>query len=109
MKTLRMLVFIFFFLPIISQAGEIYGTIKAEDGRPLANKEVQIFQKEKLIVSGTTDTNGYFSVAIKEVGNYKLVIVGFNDASFNVFSSTKSTRYNLSLKKLGEKWVLKSL
>jgi len=109
MKTLRMLVFILLFIPSLSYAGEIYGTIKAEDGKPLTNKVVQIIQKDKVIASDTTDTNGYFSCAVKEIGNFKLTIVGFPDASFNVFSSTKSTRYNLSLKKEGDKWILKSL
>lgn len=109
MKTLRMLVFILLFIPVLSYAGEIYGTIKAEDGRPLTNKVVQIIQKDKVIVSGTTDANGYFSIAVKEIGNFKLTIVGFTDASFDVFSSTRSTRYNLSLKKDGDKWKLTSL
>ncbi|HAQ18397.1 MAG TPA: hypothetical protein DCR40_04085 [Prolixibacteraceae bacterium] len=109
MKTYRMLVSILLFIPVLSYAGEIYGTIKAEDGKPLTNKVVQIIQKDKVIASDSTDTNGYFSCAVKEVGNCKLVIVGFTDASFTVFSSTKSTRYNLSLKKEGDKWILKSL
>jgi len=109
MKTLRLLVFILIFIPLISHAGEIYGTVKAEDGKPLTNKVVQIIQKDKVIASGTADANGYFSIAVKEIGKCKLIIVGFADASFDVFSSTKSTRYNLLLKKEGDKWILKSL
>jgi hypothetical protein len=66
-------------------------------------------QNEKVIATNTTDANGYFSVTVKEVGKFKLEVVGYKDASVEVFSSAKSTRYNLVMNKSGDKWILKSL
>jgi hypothetical protein len=109
MKTKRILMLLLMFVPILAYAGDIYGTIKGDDGKPLVNQVVQIKQDEKVIGTGTTDTNGYFTISIKEVGKYKLEVVGYKDANFEVFSSNKSTRYNLLMTKSGEKWVLKNL
>lgn len=109
MKTKSLLFIIFLFLPVLTYAGEIYGTIKGDDGKPLVNQVIQIKQSDKVVASATTDANGYFTVTIKETGKFKLEVVGFKDASFEVFSSNKSTRYNLLMNKDGEKWILKSL
>jgi len=109
MKTTGILLFILLFVPFLSIAGEIYGTIKGVDGKPLTNQVVQVMQNDKVMASATTDANGHFTVTIKDVGKFKLEIVGYKDASFEVFSSNKSTRYNLLLNKTGDKWILKSL
>jgi hypothetical protein len=109
MKTARILFLIFLFIPILVHSGEIYGTIKGDDGKPLVKQVIKIIQNEKVIASDTTDTNGYFTVVVKEVGKLKLEIVGYNGASFDVFSAKSSTRYNLTLNKSGDKWILKSL
>jgi hypothetical protein len=109
MKTTGILLLILLFVPFLSNAGEIYGTIKSDDGKPLINQVVQIKQNDKLVASSTTDANGYFTVTIKEVGKFRLEVVGYNGASFEVFSSNKSTRYNLLMTKAGDKWVVKSL
>lgn len=109
MKAARILLLMLLFISVLSHAGEIYGTIKGNDGKPLTNKVIQIMQNEKIVASDTTDTNGYFTVKIKEIGKLKLEIVGFNGASFDVFSANTSTRYNLILNKTGDKWILKNL
>jgi hypothetical protein len=109
MKTARILILILLFVPVLSFAGEIYGTIKGDDGKPLTNQVVQIMQNDKVMASATTDANGYFTVTIKEVGKFKLEVVGYQGASFEVFSSNKSTRYSLLMNKAGDKWILKSL
>jgi len=109
MKATGILFLCLLFLPFLSNAGEIYGTIKGDDGKPLNGQVVQIMQNDKLIASAKTDENGYFTVAIKEVGKFKLEVVGYKEASFEVFSSNKSTRYNLLMNKTGDKWILKSL
>ena len=109
MKTKRILMLILLFIPIMSYAGEIYGTIKGDDGKPLINQVVQIKLNDKVIASDTTDANGFFTVTLKEVGKFKLEVVGYKEASFDVFSSNKSTRYNLLMNKAGEKWMLKNL
>ena len=109
MKTAGILIFILLLVSSLSYAGEIYGTIKGDDGKPLTKQVVQIMQNEKLIASATTDENGYFTLTIKEVGKFKIGVVGYKEASFEVFSSNKSTRYNLLMNKAGDKWILKSL
>jgi hypothetical protein len=109
MKTKRIILLILLVFPILAHAGEIYGTIKGDDGKPLTSQVVQIMQNDKVIASATTDANGYFTVTIKEVGKFTLVVVGFKEAGFEVFSSNKSTRYNLLMNKTGDKWILKSL
>jgi hypothetical protein len=97
------------FVPILSYAGEIYGTIKGDDGKPLTNQVVQIKQNDKVMASDTTDTNGYFTVTIKEVGKFRLEVVGYKGAGFEVFSANSSTRYNLLMNKAGDIWILKNL
>lgn len=109
MKTLVSIIFMLLFVPVFSYAGEIYGTIKGDDGKPLTSKVVQIMANDKVIATATTDVNGYFTVTIKEVGKFRLEIVNYKGAAFEVFSSNKSTRYNLLMHKEGDKWILKSL
>jgi hypothetical protein len=109
MKTKRILLLILLFIPIMSYAGEIYGTIKGDNGKPLVNQVIQIKLNDKVIASDTTDANGFFTVTLKEVGKFKLEVVGYKEATFEVFSSNKSTRYNLLMNKAGEKWMLKNL
>jgi hypothetical protein len=109
MKTKGILILFFLLLPILSYAGDIYGTIKGDDGKPLVSQVVQIKLNDKVIGSATTDANGYFTITIKEVGKFNIEVVGYTGASFEVFSSNKSTRYNLIMNKAGDKWVLKSL
>jgi hypothetical protein len=109
MKAARILLLILLLFPILAYSGEIYGTIKGDNGKPLSKQVIQIIQNEKLIASDTTDTNGYFSVKLKEVGKFKLEIVGFKGAFFDVFSANSSTRYNLILNKTGDQWILKGL
>lgn len=109
MKTTGVLLLILLFVPFLSNAGEIYGTIKGDDGKPLTNQVVRIMQNDKVMASDTTDVNGHFTVTIKEVGKFKLEVTGYKGASFEVFSSNKSTRYNLLMNKTGDKWNLKSL
>ena len=109
MKAARILLFMLLFFPVFSFAGEIYGTIKAGDGKPLVNQIVQIKLNDTVLASDTTDANGYFTVKIKEVGKLKLEVVGYKGAAFEVFSSNNSIRYNLSMIKSDDKWILKSL
>ncbi len=109
MKTTGILILMLLILPILANAGEIYGTIKGDDGKPLTGQVVQIMQNDKVIASAKTDANGYFTVTVKEVGKFRLEVVGYKDAGVEVFSSNKSTRYNLLMNKAGDKWILKSL
>ncbi len=109
MKSTGILILILLLVPFLSFAGEIYGTIKSDDGKPLTNQVVQIKQNDKVMASATTDVNGFFTVTLKEVGKFTLEVAGYSGTSFEVFSSNKSTRYNLLMSKAGDKWILKSL
>jgi hypothetical protein len=109
MKTTLFLVLFLLFVPVLSQAGEIYGTIKGDDGKPLTGQVVQIMQNDKVMASAKTDANGFFTITIQEIGKFNLMVVGYKEAIFEVFSSNKSTRYNLLMNKAGDKWNLKSL
>ncbi len=109
MKTTGIFILMLLLRPILSYGGEIYGTIKGDDGKPLTGQVVQIMQNDKIIASAKTDANGYFTVTVKEVGKFRLEVVGYKDAGVEVFSSNKSTRYNLLMNKAGDKWILKSL
>ena len=109
MKTTGIVLLFLLFIPMLSHAGEIYGTIKGDDGKPLINQVVNIMQNDKVMATAKTDANGFFTVTIKEVGKFTLVVEGFKEAGFEVFSSNKSTRYNLLMNKTGDKWNLKSL
>lgn len=106
MNTRNIIIALMFLLPSFAFAGEIYGTIK-KDGTALVTQEVKIMQADKVIATATTDKNGYFTFNIPAVGKYKLVITGFDGATYEVFSTNSSTGYTLSLVKAGEVWQLK--
>lgn len=95
-----------FFLPTLTFAGEIFGTLK-KDGKALAKQEVNITQNGKVIGTATTDANGYFSIVIKPVGKCNIELPGYPGATFEVFSTNNSTGYTLTLVKAGDVWQLK--
>ena len=64
MKTARILIIILLFVPFLSHAGEIYGTIKGDDGKPLTKQVVQITQNDLVLASAATAANGYFTITI---------------------------------------------
>lgn len=108
MNTKKILFFLLFLLPMTSFAGEIYGTLK-KDGKPLAKQEVKITQNGTVLATTVTDDNGFFSMTIKQVGQVKLEVTGYEGAVLGVFSTNNSTDYTLSLIKVGDKWELKKL
>ena len=101
-----MLVCLLFFIPALTFAGEIFGTLK-KDGKPLVKQEVTFTQNGKVIATAITDDKGYFSVTIKQIGKMTLALTGYDGAVFDVFSTNNSTGYTLSLVKSGDKWELK--
>ena len=106
MKTIGMLIFIIFLIPVLSHAGNVTGTIKGENGNPLANREVQLAQNKKVFATCKTDAQGHFSLKIKGSGNFSLELVGYAGANFNVFASNNSKPFDLILRKTRDKWVL---
>lgn len=105
MNTRSLILALMFFIPSLTFAGEIFGTIK-KDGQPLINTEVNITKDGKIVATATTDKNGYFTVTIPQVGRYKLEIKGYSGATFDVVSTNNSTGYTLSLIKAGDAWQL---
>lgn len=104
---MRSIIFsLLFFIPALTFAGEIYGTMKL-DGKAVAELEIQITKDGKVIATTTTDKNGFFSVNIAQVGKYKLELPAYKGATFEVFSTNNSTGYTLTLEKSGETWILK--
>jgi len=97
-----------FFLPTLTFAGEIFGTIK-KDGQPLVKQEVKILQNGNVVGTATTDEKGYFSITVKQIGKLTLSLTGLEGATFDAFSTNNSTGYTLSLIKAGDKWELKKL
>jgi hypothetical protein len=95
-----------FFIPALTFAGEISGTIK-KDGVALVDQEVKIFQGDKVVATTKTDKNGYFSVNIAQVGRYKLGMTGYEGASFDVVSTNSSISYTLALVKVEGVWQIK--
>lgn len=95
-----------FFIPSLTFAGEITGTIK-KDGQPLANQEINITKDGKVVATTTTDKNGYFSTTIQQVGRFKLEMKGYEGATFDVVSTNTSISYTLALVKVEGVWQIK--
>ncbi len=102
----NMLLCLLLLLPVLTFAGEIFGTLK-KDGKPLVKQEVKIIQNGKVIGTDTTDEKGYYSIIIKPVGKCTLELTGYEGATFDVFSTNNSSNYTLSLVKAGNTWLLK--
>ena len=108
MKAKNIFLFLLFLVPSLTFAGEIFGTLK-KDGKPVANQAITISQNGKVIGTDTTDAKGYFSITLKQVGQCKLEVSGYDGAVYNVFSTNNSADYTLSLVKEGDKWQLKKM
>src|SRR5678815_1623805 len=96
MKAKNIFLFLLFLVPSLTFAGEVFGTLK-KDGKPLTSQAVSIVQNGKVIATDTTDAKGYFSITLKQVGQYKLEVNGYDGASFDVFSTNNSVDLTLSL------------
>jgi len=108
MKAKNLFVLVLFLIPVLSFAGEIFGTLK-KDGVAVAKQEVRISQNGKVIGIDSTDEKGFFSITVKPVGQCKLEVTGYDGAIFDVFSTNNSVDYTLSLVKAGDKWQLKKM
>lgn len=95
-----------FFLPAVTFAGEIFGTIK-KDGKPLAKQEITISQNGVVLATAITDEKGYYSLQVKQVGKCTIALKGYEGATFDVFSTNNSSEYTLTLVKSGDTWLLK--
>jgi hypothetical protein len=103
MKIRKILFIILVLIPALTFAGEIFGTI-TKNGKPFAKQLVKITASDgKVIKSDSTDAFGYFSINIKQVGQFKLQVGG---AVADVSSNNSPTGYKFDLVQNNSKWQL---
>jgi len=103
MKIKKMLLLILFVIPALTFAGDIFGTI-TKNGKPFAKQLVKISTNDGTVIkSDSTDAFGYFTMNIKQVGQFKLSAGG---AVTDVTSNTSPTGYTFILVQNNSKWQL---
>jgi hypothetical protein len=104
---LSLLVLIFFLAPAMSQAGEIYGTIK-EGGKPVGpGVKVTINSGEKSY-SRETDTYSSYRAYIRETGPVKITVeYKGQKPSTDASSYEGAVRFNLVLEQKGGSYSLR--
>jgi len=103
MKIKKMLLLILFLIPALTFAGDIFGTI-TKNGRPFAKQLVKITTIDGTVIkSDTTDAFGYFSMTIKQLGQFKLNAGG---AVTDVSSNNSPTGYTFILVQNNSIWQL---
>ena len=103
MKIKKMLLLILFVIPALTFAGNIFGTI-TKNGKPFAKQLVKITTNDGTVIkSDSTDAFGYFTMNIKQVGQFKLSAGG---AVTDVTSNTSPTGYTFILVQNNSKWQL---
>lgn len=103
MKIKKMLLLIFLFIPMLTIAGDIFGTI-TKNGKPFAKQLIKITAIDGTVIkSDSTDAFGYFSVTIKQVGQFKLKAGG---AVADVSSNNSPTGYTFILTQSNSQWQL---
>jgi hypothetical protein len=103
MKITRMLLLLFLLIPLLTMAGDIFGTI-TKNGKPFANQQVKITAVDGTVIkSANTDAFGYFSVNIKQLGQLKLEAGG---AVADVSSNNSPNGYTFILVQKDSKWQL---
>ncbi|MCX6286662.1 MAG: hypothetical protein NTY96_06065 [Bacteroidetes bacterium] len=103
MKIKKMLLLILFVIPALTFAGDIFGTI-TKNGRPFAKQLVKITTNDGTVIkSDSTDAFGYFTMNIKQLGQFKLSAGG---AVADVTSNNSPTGYTFILVQNNSKWQL---
>jgi hypothetical protein len=103
MKIKKMLLLILILIPAFTFAGVIFGTI-TKNGKPFAKQPVKITAIDGTVIkSDSTDAFGYFSITIKQVGQFKLNAGG---AVADVSSNNSPTGYTFILIQNNSKWQL---
>jgi hypothetical protein len=103
MKIKKMLLIILFLIPTLTFAGNIFGTI-TKNGKPFAKQLVKITANDGTIIKAdSTDAFGYFSITIKQLGQFKLNAGG---AVADVSSNNSPTGYSFILVQNNSKWQL---
>ena len=103
MKITKMFLLLLFVIPALTFAGDIFGTI-TKNGKPFAKQLVKITTNDGTVIkSDSTDAFGYFTMNIKQVGQFKLSAGG---AVADVTSNNSPTGYTFILVQTNSKWQL---
>lgn len=103
MRQTKMFLLITLLIPAIAFAGDIFGTI-TKNGKPFAKQPVVITTAAgKVIKADSTDAFGYFTLTIKQLGQFKLSAGG---AVTDVTSNSSPTGYTFILVEKDSKWQL---
>ncbi len=103
MKIKKMLLLMLIVIPALTFAGNIFGTI-TKNGKPFAKQPVKLTTLDGTVIkSDSTDAFGYFTMTIKQVGQFKLSAGG---AVADVSSNNSPTGYNFILIQNNSKWQL---
>jgi len=103
MKIKIMLLLILFVMPLLTIAGDIFGTI-TKNGKPYAKQLVKITTADGTVIkTDSTDAFGYFSVSIKQAGQFKLKAGG---AVADVSSNNSPSGYTFILIQKNSQWQL---
>ncbi len=103
MKIKKILLLILFVIPALTFAGDIFGTI-TKNGKPFAKQQVKITTNDGTVIkSDSTDAFGYFTMNIKQLGQFKLSAGG---AVTDVTSNNSPIGYTFVLVQNNSKWQL---
>ena len=103
MKITKILLLLLIVIPALTFAGDIFGTI-TKNGKPFAKQLVKITTNDGTVLkTDSTDAFGYFSVTIKQVGQFKLKAGG---AVADVSSNNSPTGYTFILVQKNSEWQL---
>ena len=103
MKIKKMFVLLLLVTPVLTFAGDIFGTI-TKNGKPFAKQLIKITSHDGTVIkTDSTDAFGYFSVTIKQLGQFKLNAGG---AVADVSSNNSPTGYTFILIQNNKKWQL---
>jgi hypothetical protein len=103
MKTRKMFLLLLFVIPAIAFAGDIFGTI-TKNGKPFAKQLVKITTANGTVLkTDSTDAFGYFTMNIKQVGQFKLNAGG---AATDVTSNNSPNSYTFVLVQNNGTWQL---
>jgi hypothetical protein len=75
MKIKNLLIVILLLIPTITFAGDIFGTISFDNGKPCVKSTIKITDNAGTVIKTlTTDESGYFSTKISQEGKYNLIL-----------------------------------
>ena len=99
---------LFLLVPITLLGGVIFGTIRVGD-RPLREGIEVCVQSEAGPICAKTDSYGGFRIDVPDTGMLELVVrlPGGENPKIKINSFSTPTRYELTLTRKGDRWVLR--